>query len=170
MTAGPERHATGVRIIIGYKLGKAVLQLAAAILLAYGASHGLADRLADFAEKLREHAVHAWSNLVAATLLRFTHHGRHTLWWAVAALAGDGTVSAVEGWALSRGYFWGEWLVVGTTSALLPFEVMALLRHVRLGRLVLFALNVGIVVYLVRRARHRSVETRVSIDEPPSIR
>ena len=48
------------------------------MLLFYGAAHGLSARLADFAEHLREHAVHAWSNVFAAALLRFAH-SRHSL-------------------------------------------------------------------------------------------
>jgi Predicted membrane protein (DUF2127) len=88
----------GVRIIIGYKLAKAILQLVAALILFYGATHGLAAALAEFAEKLREHAVHAWSNVVAAALLRFTN-GRHTIWLAAYALLGDALLSALEAWA-----------------------------------------------------------------------
>jgi len=84
----------GVRIIIGYKIAKAILQLAAALVLFYGATHGLAASLASFAERLREHAVHAWSNLVAAALLRFTK-GRHSLWLASYALTGDALLSGV---------------------------------------------------------------------------
>jgi len=87
MTAVTTRPA-GVRVIIGYKIGKAILQAAAALILFYGATHGLAAALTEFAEKLREHAVHAWSNIVAAALLRFTH-ARHSLWLAAYALLGD---------------------------------------------------------------------------------
>jgi len=38
------------------------------------------------------------------------------------------------------------------TSSLLPFEVVAIVRHRRVGRMVLFIANVAIVVYLARRA------------------
>ena len=70
---------TGVRLIMGYKLGKAIVQTLAGIVLVYGATHGLAAVLTTFADHLREHAVHAWSNVVAAALLRFTS-GRHSIW------------------------------------------------------------------------------------------
>jgi uncharacterized membrane protein (DUF2068 family) len=149
LTAAPSRPA-GVRIIIGYKIAKAVLQVAAALVLFYGATHGLAAALTDFAEKLREHAVHAWSNVVAAALLRFTTR-RHSLWLASYALLGDALLSSIEAWALLRGYAWGSWLIVGATACLLPFEVAALLRHVRVGRVILFVVNVAIVAYLFRR-------------------
>jgi uncharacterized membrane protein (DUF2068 family) len=150
---------TGVRIIIGYKITKAILQLAAAAILFYGATHGLAASLASFAEKLREHAVHAWSNVVAAALLRFTE-GRHSLLWAAYALTGDACLSSLEAWALGRGYAWGAWLVVGATACLLPFEIAALARHVRVGRVILFVINLAIVAYLIRRVETERAHRR----------
>jgi uncharacterized membrane protein (DUF2068 family) len=145
---------TGLRLIITYKITKAILQVLAAVLLFYGAAHGLGARLAEFAEKLREHAVHAWSNVFAAALLRFTH-SRHGLIWTAYALLADAALSGVEGWAISRGHTWGEWLVVGTTACLIPFEIRALMHHVRVGRVVLLVLNVAIVGYLIVNIRFR---------------
>jgi uncharacterized membrane protein (DUF2068 family) len=144
----------GLRLIVTYKFVKAVLQVAAAVLLFYGAAHGLSAKLADFAERLREHAVHAWSNVFAAALLRFVH-ARHSLVWTADALLFDAGLSSVEGWALWRGYTWGEWLVVGTTAFLVPFEIRALVHHLRLGRALLLVLNLIIVVYLIVNIRAR---------------
>ena len=151
---GSEAKATGVRLILTYKLIKAALQIAAAIVLFYGARHGLTASLLRFADQLRHHAVHAWSNIVVHTLLRFAH-AKHSIVWTAYALLGDAVLSAVEGYALWRGYTWGEWLVVGTTASLIPFELYALTRHIRVGRVILLILNVAIVAYLVNRARHR---------------
>jgi uncharacterized membrane protein (DUF2068 family) len=153
----------GVRIIIGYKLAKAILQLVAALILFYGATHGLAAALAEFAEKLREHAVHAWSNVVAAALLRFTN-GRHTIWLAAYALLGDALLSGLEAWALWRGFAWGSWLIVGATACLLPFEIHALARHIRVGRVILFLINLAIVAYLLRRVEHERLRHRARRD------
>jgi uncharacterized membrane protein (DUF2068 family) len=94
----------------------------------------------------------------AAALLRFVH-ARHSLVWTADALLFDAALSGVEAWALSRRYTWGEWLVVGTTAFLIPFEIRALLHHLRFGRALLLVLNVAIVAYLVvniraRRAAH----------------
>jgi uncharacterized membrane protein (DUF2068 family) len=146
--------SAGLRLIITYKFTKAVLQVAAAVLLFYGAAHGLNARLAEFAEKLREHAVHAWSNIFAAALLRFTH-SRHSLSFTAYALLADAVLSSVEGWALSRSYTWGEWLVVVTTAGLIPFEIRALVYHLRVGRVILLVLNVAIVTYLIVNIRFR---------------
>jgi len=144
----------GLRLIITYKFTKAVLQVLAALLLFYGAAHGLGERLAELAEKLREHAVHAWSNVFAAALLRFTH-SKHSLTFTAYALLADAGLSSVEGWALSRGYTWGEWLVVVTTAGLIPFEIRALMHHLRAGRVILLVLNVAIVTYLIMNIRFR---------------
>jgi uncharacterized membrane protein (DUF2068 family) len=151
---GAEAQETGVRAILTYKFVKAVLQVAAAIVLFYGARHGLTASLVRFADHLRHHAVTAWSNILVQALDRFLHARHSILFTAYAALA-DAVLSAVEGYALWRGYAWGEWLVVGTTASLIPFEIYALTRHLRAGRVILLVLNLAIVAYLVNRARQR---------------
>jgi uncharacterized membrane protein (DUF2068 family) len=156
MRRGSEAEAAGVRLILTYKLIKAVLQVLAAVVLLYGARHGWTAKLADFAEQLRHHAVYAGSNLLARSILKFTH-ARHGLVFTAGAALADAALSAVEGFALWRGYTWGEWLVVGTTASLIPFEIWALSRHLRVGRVLLLVLNLAIVAYLVNRARHRHV-------------
>jgi uncharacterized membrane protein (DUF2068 family) len=142
----------GLRLIIGYKYLKAVLQLAAAGVLWYGARHGLADYLTGFAENLREHAVPAAGHRFISALERFNHQP-HGLRWLAAALVGDAVVSAFEAWALAAGYVWAPWIVVGATASLIPFEVLALFRHLRFGRVAALVINTAIVVYLVRRTR-----------------
>jgi uncharacterized membrane protein (DUF2068 family) len=149
----------GVRVIVTYKLCKAILQATLAALLLYGLHHGLKDDLIDFAESLQEHAVHAWSNVVAAALFRFVQH-KHSLVITAAALAGDAVVSAVEGWALWRGERWGAWVVIGATASLIPFEIAALVRHLRVGRVIVFAINASIVWYLARRLQREAHEPR----------
>jgi uncharacterized membrane protein (DUF2068 family) len=156
---GPEADATGVRLILFYKLGKAALQATAAVVLLYWGHHGLTASLVRFADQLRHHAVHAWSNILIHVLFKFTH-ARHGIGFTACALFGDAALSAVEGFALWRGYTWGEWLVVATTSCLIPFELYALTRHLRAGRVILLLLNVVIVVYLANRARHRHARPR----------
>ncbi|MES1210360.1 MAG: DUF2127 domain-containing protein [Pseudomonadota bacterium] len=162
---GTEANATGVRLILFYKVGKAVLQTVAALVLLYWGHHGLTASLTRFADNLRHHAVHAWSNILIHVLFKFIH-ARHGVVFTACALFGDAALSSVEGYALWRGYTWGEWLVVATTSGLIPFELYALTRHFRAGRVVLLLLNVVIVVYLVNRARNRhrpAVVTRTGV-------
>ncbi len=151
---GTEANATGVRLILLYKLAKAVLQATAAVILLYWGHHGLTAALTRFADELRHQAVHAWSNILIHVLFKFTH-ARHGVVFTACALFGDAALSSVEAYALWRGYTWGEWLVVATTSGLIPFELYALTHHLRIGRVVLLLLNVAIVAYLANRARGR---------------
>ena len=42
-----------------------------------------------------------------------------------------------------------------TTAGLIPFEIRALLHHLRVGRVILLVLNVAIVAYLIVNIRFR---------------
>ena len=141
---------TGVRLIIAYKWLKALLQLGIAVMLFVGASRGLATQVGSLATELRAHAVHAWSAAAADALLRFVARP-HDILLVAAALAADAVVSVIEGLVLFRGYSWGPWVVVGATGGTIPFEIVAMARHFNATRFALFAVNVVIVVYLVRR-------------------
>ena len=130
------------------------MQVATAVLLFYGAAHGLNARLAEFAERLREHAVHAWSNLVAATLLRFTH-AKHSLVFTAYALVGRRRVERRRGiGALARLHL-GRMAGRRHHGLPDPVEIYALIRHVRVGRVILLGLNLVIVAYLVINIRQR---------------
>jgi uncharacterized membrane protein (DUF2068 family) len=140
----------GVRLIVVYKLGKAVLQACAAVGLAVGIRAGLTAWLTNLAVLLAEHAVHPWSMHLARLLIRAVTPGHIRI--IALALAGDALVSAFEGWVLRRGYSWAPWVVVGATGSLLPLEVVELVRRPRVGRVALLVINAAIVVYLVVRA------------------
>lgn len=139
----------GLRLIIAYKVGKGVLWLVLAAVLSVFMRLGLGDRLLSFADVLRHHA-HAWSLKLARLLVRADDP--RVLWTLVAALLADGVASLLEGWALIYGHWWGPWLVVITTSSLLPFEIAAIARKPHALRLLLLLVNAAIVVYLARRA------------------
>ena len=44
---------------------------------------------------------------------------------------------------------------MATTACLIPFEIRALFKHLRVGRVILLVLNVAIVVYLTMNIRFR---------------
>jgi uncharacterized membrane protein (DUF2068 family) len=140
----------GVTLIIFYKFGKAGVWLILAGVIAVMTRMGLGAHLLALADHLRHHAG-AWS-LELAELVTRAATGRG-LWVVVVALVADAAVSLVEGWALWRGHAWGSWLVIGATGSLLPFEVVALLRHPHLVRLAVLVVNAAIVAYLVRKER-----------------
>lgn len=142
--------AAGVRAVAAYKLAKGVLQAGAAIVLGVLLWTGYADRAYALAEGLRDHLVQPWAIKAAEILMRWLTAAR--LWWLVAALAGDAVVSAVEAWALARGFEWAQWFVVAATSLFLPLELIELSAHTTAGRVLLFLINLWIVLYLLKHA------------------
>lgn len=155
------RRERGLVLIIGYKLVKGGLWLVFAAVLLVLMRMGIGDDILGWAGQLRRHS-RAWSLELADLLVRAST--RRGLWTLFVALVADGAVTLVEAWALIRGHWWGPWLVVVATGSLLPFEVVALMRHAHLSRAVLFLLNVLIVVYLARKAlrEHRERVAKVS--------
>ncbi|HEX9100883.1 MAG TPA: DUF2127 domain-containing protein [Polyangia bacterium] len=147
---GVSPRAPGVRVIVFYKLAKAGGQLLLAAVIMILMLTGYVEHAHALAAALKDHLVHHWSVQLAELLMRWLTGTR--LWWIVAALLGDAVVSAVEGWALGRGYTWAAWLVVAATSLLLPVEVIELAYRTTAGRVLLFLVNLAIVLYLLRRA------------------
>jgi uncharacterized membrane protein (DUF2068 family) len=145
---GPRPAA--VRAITAYKTIKAAIQLSAALLLAVFLPFGLPGEVQGLAASLHRHATHAWaSNLTTLLERSSTPHG---ILLACLALGLDGSVTALEAWALRAGQWWGPWLVVGATGVFLPFEVYELVQAPRASRVLLLGANLVIVAYLARRA------------------
>jgi uncharacterized membrane protein (DUF2068 family) len=155
---GISPRATGMRLIVVYKYGKAVAEVLLAVAIMVLVLTGSVVRAHELAAAIRAHVVHHWS-IKLAELVMSSLTPRH-LWFIVAALFGDSLVSAFEGWALNRGHLWASWVVVAATSLLLPLEVIELSHRFTAGRVLLFVINLAIVLYLVRgalrehRARH----------------
>lgn len=149
--SGPNegRNRFGERLIVGYKLAKAAVELLLCALLVCLGSAGVADGVRASAAMLRHHAVEAWSIELSERLVNVAT-ARHVMVVALALLL-DGLFSLFEGWALHRRYRFGRWLVVGATSSLLPFEIASLFRHLRPGRAALLFVNLLIVAYLLWR-------------------
>jgi uncharacterized membrane protein (DUF2068 family) len=140
----------GVRAIVIYKNVKAACLFLLGVVLAALVVTGYVERAHMLAAAIRSELVHPYSVKLAEFLLRWLSVAR--AWWVVAALFGDAMVSAVEGVALGRGYWWAPWLVVGATSLLLPIEVFELLHHATFGRAAILLVNLAIVLYLVKSA------------------
>src|SRR5690348_11697765 len=149
--AVPTAPRLGDRLVIGYKVTKAILQAAAAVALWVAVRAGFARTLATLAVELADHAVHPLTMRLAHWLgMAFTPAHLHL----VALLLGvDALVSAAEGWVLERGYPWGRWLVLVSTGAFLPLEVYEVLHRPRLGRIVVLVINGAIVAFLAGRIR-----------------
>ncbi len=156
-------NAVGLRLVIGYKFIKAMAEfLAGASLLILG-SVGLAEKLTYVAQAIRRHATEGWSISLAERLIDVST--AHHVFVVAVAVIFDGTVTLVEGWALHRRYRWSRWLVLSTTSLLLPFEAVTLIRHPSAGRVVLLLVNALIVAYLIPR-RDAFTMRGESVDSP----
>lgn len=143
----------GLRAILLYKTVKATAGLTAALVLGAFIATGHADSVRHLAELLRHHATHAWAVRAADALIAFfTPH--HVALGAL-ALTLDGSLTALEAWALRKGRPWGEWLVVAATGVPLPYEALELAEHVRAVRALVLLGNLAVVAYLVRRALRR---------------
>ena len=147
---GVSPRAPGVRVIVVYKIAKAAGQVVLAIAIMLLVLTGSVGKAHELAAALKDHLVHHWSIRLAELMMRSLTATR--LWWVVAALVGDAAVSALEGWALARGFTWAALLVVAATSLLLPVEIIELSYRTTAGRVVLFLVNLGIVLYLLKRA------------------
>jgi uncharacterized membrane protein (DUF2068 family) len=60
-------------------------------------------------------------------------------------------VLGTEGVGLYLRRSWARWYTIGVTSSLIPIEVYEIVREAKPARVLIFALNVAIVVYLWRR-------------------
>lgn len=147
---GVSPRAAGVRVIVLYKAAKALGEVLLAVAILGLVVSGKVVRAHELAAALRDHLLHHWSIKLAELLMKSLTATR--LWWVVAALFGDAVISALESWALARGFQWAAWLVVAATSLLLPVEVIELATRTTLGRVSIFAINLAIVIYLLRRA------------------
>lgn len=148
-----ERTPTGIRLIIGYKLVKSVVQVAAAVALVAWASPRRIAEARHLMDVVDAHLAARWSVHLARALTLATRP--HTLHLLAAAAGIDGGVSFLEGYCLWRGYRWAPWLVVVATATPLPLEVHALARRLALGRVVVIAVNVAVIAYLAARIARR---------------
>jgi uncharacterized membrane protein (DUF2068 family) len=148
-TLAAVQRERGVVLIIAYKFVKAGLWLVLAVVILAMTQIGLGDRLLGLAAHLRLHA-HPWSLHLADLVVKAS--SRRSLHTITVALLADGTLTLVEGWALLHGHWWGPWLVVVATSALLPLEILALVHHPHVVRALVLLVNLAIVAYLARTA------------------
>jgi uncharacterized membrane protein (DUF2068 family) len=145
----PRYDAIGLRLIVAYKIVKAIVELLVGAVLLFVDSARLAEGLGTLAEEIRRHVTEAWSIALAERLMHAS--AGHHVFVLVTALTIDGTVTLIEGWALHRRYRWSGWLVVAATALFLPFEGVMVIRHPSAGHVVLLLVNALIVLYLLER-------------------
>jgi uncharacterized membrane protein (DUF2068 family) len=101
---------------------------------------------------------------------RLGHLSQHQVTlFGIAAIA-YGTLELVEGYGLWRRYRWAEWLTVIATSLLIPFELYELVRKPSALKAAGLAVNVLIVIYLLRvvtRGGRKQPRSRPDSPEAP---
>ncbi len=70
------------------------------------------------------------------------------LWWAVKILFVYSALRFAEGYGLWHQRTWAEWFALGSGTLLLPFEIRELLRGITILRSGVFAVNIGIILYM----------------------
>ena len=155
VVTSPDRDTNdgALRVIVAYKAIKGALQILLGIGLFVMVLAGHTDALQGLAEILRHNASQAWALRAASYLMKIATP-RHVELTAL-ALVLDGALGGVESWALHTRRWWAEWLVVIASGSLLPYEVFEIVRHLRVGRVVVLVVNAVIVVYLAHRAWRR---------------
>jgi uncharacterized membrane protein (DUF2068 family) len=143
-------HSRGLMLIAAFKLFKGLVLLAVAI----GALRLLHRDLAG--------VVDHWVNA-----FRVDPHNRY-LHWLLAKLPmvddrklkelsiGTFIYAAVfltEGTGLAFHKRWAEYFTIITTSSFLPLEVYELIHHATIAKGVALAINIAVVIYLVRELR-----------------
>ena len=106
----------------------------------------------------------------AQLFLDFADNLTDTRLWAAAKLAFVySALRFAEGYGLWNGRTWAEWIAFGSGTLLLPLEIHQLMRGITVLRSVVFAANIGIVLYMFfllragrreRRLRLAQAETR----------
>jgi uncharacterized membrane protein (DUF2068 family) len=145
MSSTPVPKQLGFRLIIGYKFAKAALMFGVALWLTI--APGEAYRTLDFmARELVE------GGAAFARLGNWIHaHLSNNIVLRAAVLAWlDSTSSAVEAFLLLSGKTWAQWIVIVGLAGLLPFEILSIVHHPRIGKFVVLAANLAIVAYLAR--------------------
>jgi len=134
------------RILRGF-----LLVSAGAYLLAHlGSDYGrIAERL------MRAVEVDPRQQLLHRLVLRLHNLRPHDLRVAGALAIGYGALETVEGIGLWLDQLWAEYLTVIATSLLIPVEVYELAHRPTIWKAAGLAINVAIVVYLVRLLRMR---------------
>jgi uncharacterized membrane protein (DUF2068 family) len=152
------RQSAGVQAIIAYKFAKGAFSASVGLLSLVLLYTGTEAAAATLAQQLLDHSTEQWA-IKGATLIVLAGTRPHAILAAVAGFA-DAAVSLLEAAALRRGAWWGPWLVVVATGALLPWEVIALIHRTGSVRVAIFLINLLAVGYLLRVALRDLTESR----------
>jgi uncharacterized membrane protein (DUF2068 family) len=143
----PRIERAGLRLIIGYKIAKGLIELLLALTVITVGQRGLSAVLGGLARELERYLPSVGSLALANSV--GADGGHRTYLITLVALGADGFVTLGEALLLYYGYWWAPWLVAFITAAFLPWEAARLAHHPALGRLGLLVVNFLIFSYLI---------------------
>jgi len=146
------------RVLLTIALFK-FLKAALFVVVALGAfgllSRSVAQQAQDWVATLAATYDRGLTHRVVELLQKISALSRHRLEaLGVAALLYAG-LFMTEGVGLWRCRRWAEWLTVIATASLIPFELYELTRRLTIPRFGALAINVAVVIYLVREIRRK---------------
>jgi uncharacterized membrane protein (DUF2068 family) len=143
----PRKRAAGLYTIIAIKVGKAALMLALALGLFSLMDNDLPKDFHHFVRTFRLNP--EWEFCVALSKQLQTVTPANLGWLSGGALL-YGLLLVVESTGLIFRAYWAVWLAIGETAFFIPIEVFDLVRHPTYAVEGILAVNLLIVVYLVR--------------------
>ncbi len=151
------RHQTGMAAIAVFKLFKGALLL----LVGFGLLELMhADIATVFSRLLEFLHINADTRLMHALVLKVDALQPHSVLMAGLVSLGYAALLLAEGIGLWLEVSWAAYLTVVSTSALVPFEVYELIERVTLPRIILLAVNLVIVLYLVKQLKQQTLKNQ----------
>jgi uncharacterized membrane protein (DUF2068 family) len=146
----PSTHATakkrGVRFIAAFEACKGLVVLA----VGFGLLHFLHRDIQATAEELVHHSHLNPAKHYPHIFLEAMAKVNDSRLWLLACLAFTyATVRLIEAWGLWRLRPWAEWFAIVSGGIYVPFEIIELVRHVTLLRVMILIVNLFIVAYLI---------------------
>ena len=116
-----------------------------------------ADLAALFSLLLETLHINADTRLIHALMLKVEALQPHSILVAGLISLGYAALLLAEGIGLWLEVSWAAYLTVVSTSALIPFEIYELFERVTVPRIILLAVNLLIVLYLIKQLKHRTL-------------
>ena len=116
-----------------------------------------ADLAALFSLLLETLHINADTRLIHALMLKVEALQPHSILVAGLISLGYAALLLAEGIGLWLKFSWAAYVTVVSTSALIPFEVYELFERVTVPRIILLAVNLLIVLYLIKQLKHHTL-------------
>lgn len=141
-----------LRLIAVFKLLKAALLIALGVGVMRLVHRDVAGMVESWADLLRLDPGNRYINAALEKASVLTPHRIKEVGLGSLIYGGLFLTEGIGLWFLKR---WAEWFTVIITSSLLPIEVYEIHRHPSVVKVVVIAVNVGIVAYLVYQIRNK---------------